>query len=801
MRAFEAEEIKKTGKDLDKVVVGEIVKIKKHPNADKLQVVKVDIKNKKLNIVCGAYNIAIGQKVPVALAGAKLPGGLEIKKAEIRGVKSYGMLCAEDELGLGSDHSGILILDEKLKTGMNLAEALKLDDAVIDLDILSNRGHDALSHIGIAREICALENRSCEWLRMGKQINANGRMRIDANANGNLIDVDIEDEKLCPRYIGAVMKNIEIKESPSWIKSRLITCGISPVNNVVDAANYVMLELGQPLHAFNRDAIESEFPISNFQFPNKSKSPNFKLKKIVIRNAKKGEKIKLLDGMVAELIANDLVIADSEKALAVAGIMGGLDSGVSPKTKNIFLEAANFNPMSIRKTRMRLGIKTESSDRFERELDPNLAEKGMARLIEIISETAGGKLESVKDIYPKKVLPWKIKLDLAYLNRLLGEDISPKIVKKILENLELRVTSHESRVEAEIPTFRIDLKTQEDLIEEIGRIYGYEKIKPRPPLAPVKPAKANDQKMFEREVKNILAGGGFSEVCNYSFYGVKDAGLAGLGAVKHLELENPMNPNQALMRISLIPNLLKNIRDNLRNYKEFNIFEVGRVYWPNSEVLPEERTMLAGAVVANSSKKGEDSGAESFYLAKGYVDHLLSRLGVMGQYYDDFNSSPLETFRTLWHESRSAEIKIEGREKAVGYLGEINPFVSAQFGIRQRVAMFEFDMGELKKISETEREYAPISKYPTIVRDISMIVDKGVKISDVLTSIQASGGDLVLDVDLFDIFENEKEGVKSLAFHIVFGLTDRTLESQEADELMEKIIADLEKNLKVKVRK
>ena len=791
MRAFEAEEIKKTGKDLDKVVVGEIVKIKKHPNADKLQVVKVDIKNKKLNIVCGACNIAIGQKVPVALAGAKLPGGLEIKKAEIRGVKSYGMLCAEDELGLGSDHSGILILDEKLKTGMNLAEALKLDDAVIDLDILSNRGHDALSHIGIAREIRALENRNCEWPRMGKQINANGRMRIDANANGNLIDVDIEDEKLCPRYIGAVIKNIKIKESPSWIKSRLITCGISPVNNVVDAANYVMLELGQPLHCFDFGKIKTM----------EIQSPKSKVPSIFIRNAKKGEKIKLLDESVAELDANDLVIADSEKALAIAGIMGGLDSGVNPKTKNIFLEAANFNPMSIRKTRMRLGIKTESSDRFERELDPNLAEKGMARLIEIISETAGGKLESVKDIYPKKVLPWKIKLDLAYLNRLLGEDISPKIVKKILENLELRVTSHESRVEAEIPTFRIDLKTQEDLIEEIGRIYGYEKIKPRPPLAPVKPAKANDQKMFEREVKNILAGGGFSEVCNYSFYGVKDAGLAGLGAVKHLELENPMNPNQALMRISLIPNLLKNIRDNLRNYKEFNIFEVGRVYWPNSEVLPEERTMLAGAVVANSSKKGENSGAESFYLAKGYIDHLLSRLGVRGQYYDDFNSSPLETFRTLWHESRSAEIKIEGREKAAGYLGEINPFVSAQFGIRQRVAMFEFDMGELKKISETEREYAPISKYPTIARDISMIVDKGVKISDVLTSIQASGGNLVLDVDLFDIFENEKEGVKSLAFRIVFGLTDRTLESQEADELMEKIIADLEKNLKVKVRK
>jgi len=691
------------------------------------------------------------------------------------------------------------------------------DDIILDLDILSNRGHDALSHIGIAREICALENKKFDYDYEGLKM---------PSAKTDKIKVEIQSKELCPRYIGAVMKNIEIKESPDWIKTRLVACGISPINNVVDATNYVMLELGQPLHCFDFGKIKT-MEISNLksQIPNKIQNQKSKIPiNIFIRNAKKGEKIKLLDESVAELDANDLVIADSEKALAIAGIKGGMDAEITGETKTIILEAANFNPLSIRKTRIRLGIKTESSDRFEKELDPNLAEKGMARLIEIISETAGGKLKSVKDIYPKKVLPWKIKLSLDYANRLLGEEISESEALRILKSLGIKpplnlpLEKGERIVEVEIPTFRIDLKTQEDLIEEIGRIYGYEKIKPQVPMAPVKPAKINEQKLFERGTKNILVGGGFSEVYNYSFYSLKDAGLAGLGTIKHLELENPMNPEQALMRVSLIPNLLKNIKNNLKNYKEFSIFEIGRVYWPNSEVLPEERIMLAGAVVdATHNSLASPAGrqptiynkqsavynkrAESFYLAKGYVDNLLSRLGIADQYYDDFKTSSMEAFKSLWHKTRSAEIKIGADKESVGYLGEINPFVLEGSGICQRVAMFEFDMEKLRKISEAEREYEPISRYPAIARDISMIVSGDVRIADVLMGIQASGGDLVLDVDLFDIFENEKENEKSLAFHIIFGSADRTLKSKEADALMKKIIADLERDLKVKVRK
>ena len=651
----------------------------------------------------------------------------------------------------------------------------KLNDIILDLDILSNRGHDALSHIGIAREICALENKKFDYdykeLKM-------------PSAKTDKIKVEIQNKELCSRYIGAVMENIEIKESPDWIKTRLVACGISSINNVVDATNYVMLELGQPTHCFDFSKIKTIIPT------------------IFVRKAKKGEEIKLLDESVVELSTDDLVIADNEKALAIAGIKGGLDAEITNETKTIILEAANFNSLSVRKTRIRLGLKTESSDRFEKELDPNLAEEAMARLIEIISETAGGELRSVKDIYPKKVLPWKIKLDLNYLNNLLGEEILDLEALKILKSLGIKpplnlpLKKGERVLEVEIPTFRIDLRTQEDLIEEVGRIYGYEKIKSQAPIVSIKPAKINDQKIFERTVKNILTSGGFSEIYNYSFYSFKDAELAGLEKVKHLELENPMNPEQALMKISLIPSLLKNIENNLKNYKEFSIFEIGRVYYLSSEILPEEKRMLVGAIVLEEDKK-----AESFYLAKGCVDNLFLRLGITGHYYDDFKADLEKTFKSLWHKTRSAEIKVGADKKLAGYLGEINPFVLEGFGIHQRVVMFEFDLEELREISEAEREYKPISKFPAIVRDISMIVNEDIRISDVLMNIQASGGNLVLDVDLFDIFENEKEGVKSLAFHIIFGSDKRTLENKEADGLMEKIIADLERELKVKVRK
>ncbi len=671
-------------------------------------------------------------------------------------------------------------------------------DYLMEIKVLADRGHDCLSHIGMAREICAIENRKLQY-------NFHKLPKLKRRSGGASLQVDIKDKKLCPRYIGAVMTNIKIQPSPKWMQERLMAAGLRPINNIVDATNYVMLETGQPLHAFDFDKLANKERMKN------------ELTRIIVRKAKKGEKIKLLDGGEKILSSSDLVIADSEKALAIAGIKGGAEAEINKNTKTIVLESANFNPIAVRKSRIRLELKTDSSDRFEKEIDPNLAEAAMALAIEIIGKF-GGKLEGAVDVYPNKIKPWKIKLDLDYVNKLLGEDIPAKNVIKILNSLELKVP-HLSRphpprryrrdtlsqrergsVVVEIPTFRLDLKTQEDLIEEIGRIYGYEKIKPQAPRAAVQTPPANENRLFERQVKNILAGKGFSEVYNYSFYGRRDAGLAELGTIEHLELENPMNPDQTLMRVSLIPGILKNAAYNLKYFDDFRIFEIGKVYWPDKAVLPEEKGMLVGAVISNQKSKIKNQKAVEFYELKSYIDALMDKLGIDDYYYDTFDATPADTPVTLWHASRSAAVKIEGSDDEVGFIGEINPLVLANFDIHKRVAVFEFDLEKLREVSEGEREYRPISKYPTVTRDLSMVTPGGILVDEILGTIQKAGGKLVQDVDLFDIFDFA-DGSSSYAFHIIFGADSRTLESREVDELMKKISSSLEKDLGVKVRK
>jgi phenylalanyl-tRNA synthetase beta chain len=775
MKAFEVEGIEKIGGGLDNVVVAKILEITKHPNADKLSLVELTTNNEqqtRIRVVCGASNIKVGDRVPLALVGAKLPNGFEIKEAEIRGVKSSGMLCAEDELGLGDDHGGILILDKDDNIGTSVAEALGLIDTVLEIKILPDRSHDAMSHIGMAREICVIDGRELKY----------NYPKLTQNKS-KILNVKIKDEELCPRYIGVVMNNIKIAPSPMWAQTRLRAAGLRPINNIVDATNYVMLEFGQPMHAFDVSMIKEQGSKIN----------------IIVRRAENGEEIRLLDETEKELASEDLVIADNTRALALAGIMGGIDSGINEKTTSIVLESANFNAVAIRKTRLRLNLQTDASIRFEKEIDPNLTELAMARAVQIITGL-GGKVEGVADVYPSEVKPWKIKLDLYYVNKLLGEKVPVSAVKKILTSLGLKVSGLVSQISVTIPTFRIDLKTQEDLIEEIGRIYGYEKIVPEAPHVPVKMADINEERKFDRLVKNILTGKGFSEVYSYSFYSQHDANLANFGDLKHLELENPASPEQALMRISLIPQILKNVRENLKRYKEVFVFEIGRVFWMNNNVLPEEKRMLVGAIHTDRKINIKRIKQETnFYETKGYVDALLEMLGVGDYYFDSFESVPTDTPLALWHEGRTAAIKIEGVDETIGYIGEISPLVLANFDISKRVAIFELDLDKLQKVTAEETEYAPIRKYPDIMRDISMVSQKGILVDEILQAIQKAGGDLVLDVDLFDIFDFE-DGTSSYAFHIIFG-ADRTLKNEEVDKLMEKIIQSLEKELKMKVRK
>jgi len=643
---------------------------------------------------------------------------------------------------------------------------MELEDDLFEIKVLPDRGHDAQSHVGVAREICVLEGRKLK-----------DTLKIPEIKSSQKLKVAINDKDLCARYLGVVMENVVVKESPLWLKSRLLTCGFRPINNIVDATNYIMLELGQPLHAFDFDLIKLADQKAE----------------IIVRRAKKEEKITLLDETEKILDQNDLLITNNKEALAIAGIMGGLHSGINEKTQMIVLESANFNATAIRKTRTKLNLKTDASDRFEKDIDPNLAEKAMARVIEIIQKTAGGKVEGLVDVYPKKIKPWKIKLDLNYVNKLLGEKIPGKVVTKILNLLEIKTSGRGDYLLAEIPTVRIDLKTQEDLIEEIGRIYGYDKIRPQAPKVHLKPAPVNEQLVFEKTVKNILAGLGFDEIYNYSFYGFREAEMAGLEADNHWELENPMNPEQALMRVSLIPNLLKNIHENLKYFKELSIFEAGRIYLQSPNVLPQEKRMLVGAIVLEKTKS-----AENFYASKGFVDSLFSRLGIADYYYDTFEAQSEEKSLYLWHRSRMAEIKVTGQKESVGFVGEINPLVLANFDIEKRVAVFELDLEKLQKASEMEREFEPISKFPEITRDISLLSETGVTVDDILKVIQKAGGDLVLDVDLFDIFE--KDGKTSYAFHLIFGSKQRTLAGAEVEVIMSRLISELQKSLKVSIR-
>ncbi|MFC1623343.1 phenylalanine--tRNA ligase subunit beta [Patescibacteria group bacterium] len=768
--SFEVEGVEVNDNKLDGVVVGEVLSVEKHPDADRLRVAKVNVGDEELQIVCGAPNLEAGQKVPVALVGTVLPGDFEIKEAAIRGVESRGMICAEDELGLGGDHEGIMVLFQDAQVG-NLfsVEVGLVSDSVIDLDILSNRGHDVLSYVGMAREICALD---------GEKLNYDyNNLSLDEirnqNENSGKIGVSIENGNACKRYVGVLVEDVEVGESPKWLKEKLSLAGMKSINNIVDATNFVLLELGQPMHAFDADVLGDL--------------------NIEVKDAEKGDRIVLLDDSEKELQGEELLITNKEKTLSLAGIMGGKDSGITASTKNILLESANFDYATIRKARMKHGLKTDSSDRFEKEIDPNLAEKGMARILEIISEVAGGNVVDLVDVYSQKVESWKIELNVEYVSNLLGCEVSKDDIVRILESLELNVKDSGEIVEAEVPTFRIDLKTQEDLIEEIGRIYGYDHIEPQDLVANIRSAKIDENVSFENSLKELLVGSGFSEVYNYSFYSEEDAGNIGVSRDMHLELENPMNPNQRLMRLSLVPGLLKNTYENLKNFNQFRLFEIGREYTKDTNSGINEKRRMMGVIVLEKDKK-----AETFFEAKGYVSGILKRVGESNFYFDDIDK---RTANGVWHETRSAQIVDESTGDRIGIVGEINPTLLGKYAIKKRVVSFELDLGRLMEFASPEREYKPISKYPIITRDISMVARGDVRVADILMKIQNTENNLILDVDLFDIFELQEEGKNSFAFHIIFGSKERTLEGKEVDEIMSKVMENLEGELDVEVRK
>jgi phenylalanyl-tRNA synthetase beta chain len=652
-------------------------------------------------------------------------------------------------------------------------EVKKFDaDFVLDIDVLPNRGPDCFSHLGVAREIGAITRMK---MRILGELYANKIKEDKKLRTKDFVSVEVKPRQACIRYTARVISGVKVGSSPKWIKERLKVCGLQPINNIVDVANYVMLETGQPLHAFDFEKLEG--------------------KKIIVRFAKERERIVTLDEKTFTLNPEILVIADAKRPVAIAGIKGGVMPKIDEKTKIVVLESANFNPRVIRRASQKLNLRTDASLRFEHGIDPNLTEFAINRAAFLIQKIAGGRIcQDLIDFYPKKALPKQIKLDLDYTKKLLGLELPRKEIKSILESLGLKVTEARplaNKILVKVPTFRLDINLPEDLIEEIGRIYGFEKIPAHFPLVSLIPPERNLDIFWEDFVKNILKEAGFSEVYNYSFISEKMAKIFGYGTKDSIEIENPVSLEQKFLRPSLILNLLKNVKDNNKNFFEIKIFELGKIFKKEGEKVSEKKS-LTGLVFKKE---------ETFFELKGVCDLLLNKMGISNIWYDEYQPTPEESKISIWHLRKSAEIKIDNEE--IGFLGEISPRILEALKIEGKVVVFDFDFEKLKNLASEEHEFRPLSKYPAAIRDLAILVPAEVRVEEVLNKIEIAGGPLIRDVDLFDIYEGEEieEGKKNLAFHIIYQAEDRTLSSKEVDEIQEKIVKILEREPEWQVRR
>lgn len=759
--SFEIESIEDLSKGFEKVVIGEVLTKEKHPDADRLNVATVNVGPETLQIVCGAPNLAVGQKVPVALAGAQLPCGLTIKKSKIRGVESNGMICAEDELGLGKDHEGIIVLPVDAPVGISYAEYSGRNDAVIDIKILPNRGHDCLSHVGIANEIMALE---------GKRVLALNGVLPDVPEK---CDVTI-DTKKCHRYIAVAMDGIQNLVTPTWIAHRLRACEIKPINAVVDITNYVMLETGQPLHAFSADLVQ----------------------KVLVRQAQKGEKITLLDSTEKTLISDDMVITDGVNPIALAGVMGGKDSGITDTTTNIILESASFDAPTVRYTQRRYNLLTDAAFRYERDLDPNLTAYAAQRAVTLLEEVCGAHVVGVQDIYPSPTVNWHVTLSLPTVSKLLGVDVQKNIIEDILTRLgmDVRSADQDDVVMVTVPTIRRDLTSQEDLIEEIGRVYGYEKIVKKPLQEDIITPAANELRQCEYKILDACVANGFDEIKGYSYYAREDAEAIGLDDENHVAVLNPLAPEYAIMRRSLMPELCRAIKKNLSYFPEVRICDIGRIYDPTGKALPDE-TLVLGIAVASRAIDGTQ-----FYEIKGLVENICAKCNIGEIYFDDVFDENTEHVPDL-HTTRRAIVRTEGGV-VLGWIGEVTKKTHKFYGIKKdRAAVGELYIMRILQELRAQNFFAQIAKYPVVTRDLSMLVPQRTRVADMERMIYASGGEFIKDVDVFDIYDNAETGERSLAFHMIFGADERTLTSEEIDAQINVIITELEKDENIEVRR
>ena len=771
MLGIEVEAIKQLGTGLDRVVVGRVDAVGPHPNADKLVLCQVDVgEAESLQIVCGAPNVREGMFAPVATIGATLPIGLTIKSAKLRGEVSQGMLCSEKELGLSEDAAGLMELSTDVSLGTLLTEALGLDDVMFELEITPNRP-DCLSLIGVAREVRAETGNPLKFPSVDLK-------ESDTDIQ-ELTSVTIDAPDLCPRYAARVIQGVKVGESPTWLQQRLESVGVGVINNIVDVTNFVLMEYGQPLHAFDYHKLGEN--------------------RIVVRRASDGEQLTTLDEVDREFTTDMLVIADAEKPVALAGIMGGYDSEITETTCDVLLESAYFNSSSVRATAKALGINTEASYRFERGADPGAVLAALDRAAQLIAELAGGTVcKGIVDVYPGEKPLREIQIRPNRVNFVLGTEIEATEMEQILSRLGFDVEASGSAYQVTIPTFRSDITREIDLIEEIARVYGYDNIPTTLPKGDI-PIPAPDPKVeVRRRLKRFLLAAGMMEVVNYSFCDPNCFAKIRLVSDSPLRdavpLRNPLSPEMSLLRTTLIPGLLENTQHN-RNHQinAIGLFEIGSVFVRDGDQKEPERIagILAGQI--GDGIYGNPYRNPDFFDIKGLVEGMLEVCGIT-EY--TLQKTDIPTF----HPGRNAEVLLG--EMSVGTFGEVHPGVLENYDLPYKAYLFEFDLEALVNAAVFAKRFEPISIYPKVERDLAIVVDKAVLSNMPIELIYTTGGEWVESVRLFDVYEGEQvpEGKKSLAYAIVYHSANETLTDKAVNALHDKVVIRLNQELGAELR-
>lgn len=745
------------GSEIENVVFGKILTKERHTNSDHMWITTVDVGSEVLQIVTGAQNIEVGQIVPVAKNGAKLPGGITIKNGKLRGVASNGMLCSHEELGFemgvipGSDPNGILIFQKEYPLGMDVMEALGEKENVVEFEITSNRP-DCLSIIGLARETAATFNVPFSIPEV--TIKEEGKENIN-----DIVKISVSDSELCPRYTSRLVRNIKIEPSPEWMQKRLRAAGVRPISNIVDITNYVMLEYGQPMHAFDLDFLEGH--------------------EIVVRRANDGEEITTLDGQPHVLDSSMLMICDGKKPVGVAGVMGGENSEIKETTKSVLFESANFLRGSVRVTAKKLGLRTEASARYEKGLDPEMTILALNRACQLVEELGAGEVvQGIIDIDSTNHQPLVMPFRPDKIRAFIGADISTEFMIDALSRLEVKVDAEKN--ELTVPSFRMDLECEADIAEEVARLYGYDKIPSTLISGETTMGGLSKDQTLTNKIKAALVGQGYYEINTYSFVSPKSLDMINAGEELRnvISITNPLGEDTSVMRTTTIPSMLEVLARNYNHKnKDVCLFELGTVYIAKElplTALPKEKKIITLG----------GYGSMDFYDLKGAVEEMFEYMGVRGYSFDSAKANP------IYHPGKSADVYIN--RKKVGTIGEVHPDVAENYDISETY-VGEIELDAVLANAGSEIKYKQLSRFPAVTRDIAMLVDDSVKVAEIETVIRKAGGNLLEELNLFDVYKGSQipEGKKSVAYSAVYR-ADKTLKEEEINKIFNKTVKSLE---------